>query len=58
MSNDFLRLLPEFMVTGLAFVVLTLDFFLRAERKALAGHRGSGRPLDHASGYATDAVGH
>ena len=42
MSNDFLLLLPEFMVTGLAFVVLTLDFFLRAERKHWLGIVGAG----------------
>ena len=27
MNNNFLLLTPEFMVTGLAFLVLTLDFF-------------------------------
>lgn len=43
MDNDFSLLLPEFMVTGLAFVVLTLDLFLAERRKwalpyvALAG---------------------
>ena len=42
MSNNFLLLLPEFMVTGLAFVVLTLDFFLRAERKHWLGIVGAG----------------
>ena len=41
MSNNFLLLLPEFMVTGLAFVVLTLDFFLRAERKHWLGIVGA-----------------
>lgn len=35
MSNNFLLLLPEFLVTGLAFLVLTLDFFTRRERKTL-----------------------
>ena len=38
MSNNFLLLAPEFMVTGLAFLVLTLDFFLREERKHLLGY--------------------
>ena len=33
MNNNFLLLLPEFLVTGLAFAVLTLDFVLRPERK-------------------------
>ena len=42
MSNNFLLLLPEFMVTGLAFVVLTLDFFLRTERKHWLGIVGAG----------------
>ena len=41
MNNDFLLLLPEFMVTGLAFVILTLDFFLRAERKHWLGIVGA-----------------
>ena len=31
--NNFTLLLPEFLVTGLAFVVLTADFFLRSDRK-------------------------
>ena len=31
--NDFTLLAPEFMVTGLAFLVLTGDFFLRSDRK-------------------------
>ena len=31
--NDFSLLLPEFLVTGLAFVVLTADFFVRNEHK-------------------------
>ncbi|MCH8868737.1 MAG: NADH-quinone oxidoreductase subunit N [Chloroflexi bacterium] len=35
MSNNFLLLLPEFLVTGLAFLVLTLDFFTRRERKTI-----------------------
>ena len=34
-SNNFLLLLPEFLVTGLAFLVLTLDLFLGRERKSL-----------------------
>ncbi len=38
MNNNFLLLTPEFMVTGLAFLVLTLDFFLRDERKHLLGY--------------------
>ena len=33
MNNNFLLLMPEFLVTGLAFLVLTADFFLRGERK-------------------------
>lgn len=33
MSNNFLLLMPEFLVTGIAFLVLTADFFLRGERK-------------------------
>ncbi len=37
MSNDFLLLIPEFMATGLAFGVLTLDFFLKGERKRWLG---------------------
>ena len=36
--NDFTLLLPEFLVTGLAFVVLTADFFLRGERKHLLAY--------------------
>ena len=35
MSNDFTLLLPEFLVTGLAFLVLTADFVLRPARKHL-----------------------
>ena len=38
MNNNFLLLTPEFMVTGLAFLVLTLDFFLRENRKHLLGY--------------------
>ncbi len=38
MNNNFLLLTPEFMVTGLAFLILTLDFFLREERKHLLGY--------------------
>ena len=38
MNNNFLLLTPEFMVTGLAFVILTLDFFIREERKHLLGY--------------------
>ncbi len=33
MNNNFLLLLPEFIVTGAAFVVLTLDLFLPDRRK-------------------------
>ena len=33
MNNNFLLLLPEFIVTGLAFVVLGLDLFLLERRK-------------------------
>ena len=33
--NDFTLLLPEFLVTALAFLVLTADFVLRGERKHL-----------------------
>lgn len=33
MNNNFLLLLPEFIVTGMAFVVLTLDLFLPERRK-------------------------
>ncbi len=38
MSNNFALLLPEFLVTGLAFLVLIVDFFLRADRKHLLGY--------------------
>ncbi len=38
MSNNFLLLLPEFMATGLAFVVLTLDFVTSRDRKHLLGY--------------------
>ena len=38
MSNNFLLLLPEFMVTGLAFVVLTLDFITGRDRKHWLGY--------------------
>ena len=38
MSNDFTLLLPEFFVTGLAFLVLTADFVLRSERKHLLAY--------------------
>ena len=33
MSNNFFLLMPECLVAGLAFLVLTADFFLRGERK-------------------------
>ena len=36
--NDFTLLLPEFLVTGLAFLVLTADFFLHSERKHLLAY--------------------
>jgi len=36
--NDFTLLLPEFMVTGLAFLVLTVDFFLRSDRRHLVAY--------------------
>ena len=36
--NDFTLLLPEFLVTGLAFLVLTVDFFLRSDRKHLLAY--------------------
>ena len=38
MNNNFALLLPEFLVTGLAFLVLIVDFFIRAERKHLLGY--------------------
>ena len=38
MSNNFLLLIPEFMVTGLAFVILTLDFFVGRDRKHWLGY--------------------
>ena len=36
--NDFTLLLPEFLVAGLAFLILTADFFLRSERKHLLAY--------------------
>ena len=36
--NDFSLLAPEFMVTGLAFLILTGDFFLRSDRKDLLAY--------------------
>ena len=36
--NDFTLLLPEFLVTGLAFLVLTAGFLLRSDRKHLLGY--------------------
>ena len=36
--NDFTLLLPEFLVTGLAFLVLTVDFFLGSDRKHLLAY--------------------
>ena len=41
MSNDFLLLLPEFIVTGVAFGVLTIDFFLRPGRKHVLAFVGA-----------------
>ncbi len=38
MSNDFTLLLPEFLVTGLAFLVLAVDFFVRPSRAHLLGY--------------------
>ena len=38
MSNNFALMSPEFMVTGLAFLVLTADFFLRSDRKHLLAY--------------------
>ena len=38
MNNDFTLLLPEFLVTGLAFLVLTIDFVLRSDRKHLLAY--------------------
>ncbi len=37
-DNDFLLLIPEFMAAGVAFAVLTLDFFLSERRKPLLGY--------------------
>ena len=42
MSNNFLLLLPEFMATGLAFMILTLDFVLGRERKHWLGYIAAG----------------
>ena len=36
--NDFTLLLPEFLVPGLAFLILTADFFLRSDRKHLLAY--------------------
>ena len=36
--NNFALLLPEFLVTGLAFLALTADFFLRSDRKPLLAY--------------------
>ena len=36
--NNFTLLLPEIFVTGLAFLVLTADFFLRSNRKHLLAY--------------------
>ena len=38
MNNNFLLLIPEFMVTGLAFVILTFDFFMSRDRKHWLGY--------------------
>ena len=37
MNNNFLLLIPEFMVTGLAFAILTLDFVISRDRKHWLG---------------------
>ena len=42
MNNNFLLLIPEFMAAGLAFAVLTLDFFLKEDRKHLLGYFAAG----------------
>ncbi len=42
MNNDFLLLVPEFFVAGLAFGILTLDFFMREERKHWLGYIAAG----------------
>ncbi|GIS64643.1 MAG: hypothetical protein CM1200mP3_08910 [Chloroflexota bacterium] len=31
--NDFTLLIPEFLISGLAILVLAIDFFLKNERK-------------------------
>ena len=36
--NNFTLLMPEFLITGLAFLVLTVDFFLHADRKSLLAY--------------------
>ena len=36
--NNFTLLMPEFLLTGLAFLVLTADFFLRSDRKHLLAY--------------------
>ncbi len=38
MTNDFSLLVPEFLVAGLAFLVLTADFFLPSARKHLLAY--------------------
>ena len=38
MNNNFLLLIPEFMVTGLAFAILTLDFVTSRDRKHWLGY--------------------
>ena len=38
MNNNFLLLVPEFMVTGLAFAILTFDFFIGRDRKHWLGY--------------------
>ncbi len=38
MTNDFTLLLPEFLVAGLAFLVLAVSFLLRSDRKHLLGY--------------------
>lgn len=38
MSNNFTLLLPEFLVTGLAFLILTADLFMRNDRKHMLAY--------------------
>ena len=36
--NNFTLLIPEFLVTGLAFLILTADLFMRSNRKHLLAY--------------------